>query len=76
MWVETEGNEKSELERSFHSFCLSVCNKGVTEGRVIEHVSRISSGRGWWKSGSISIGLIHHGDWCCLRMGAVGFVLA
>ena len=38
------------------------------------HTSR--NGRGLWKSGSISIGLIHHGNWCCLCKGAVGFVLA
>ena len=73
MQAETKGNEKGELERSFCSFCLSVCHKSVTEGRVFEHASWI--GRGWWKNGSIGFGLIHHGDWHCLRTGAVGFVL-
>ena len=72
MWAETEGDEKGELESSF---CLSVCHKSVTEGGVIGHARRNSRGRGWWKNGGISIGLIHHGDWRCLRTGAVGFVL-
>ena len=74
--AETEGNEKGNLERSFHSFCLSVCDKGVTEWGVIEHARRKGRGRGWWENGIISIGLIHHGDWRCLHTGAVGFVLA
>ena len=75
MQAETKGNEKGEHERSFHSYCLSVCHKGVTEGRVFEHASRIGRGRGWWKNGGIGVGLIHHGDWRCLHTGADGFVL-
>ena len=75
MQAETKGNDKGELERSFCSFCLSVCHKSVTEGRVFEHASWIGRGRGWRKKGSIGVGLIHHGDWRCLRRGAVGFEL-
>ena len=71
----TEGNEKGELERSFPSFCLSACHESVTEGRVFEHARRIGRGRGWWRNGSIGVGMIHHGDWRCLCMGSVGFVL-
>ena len=47
----------------------------MTEGGVIEQANRSGRGRGWWKNGGISIGLIHHGDWCCLLTGTVGFVL-
>ena len=47
MQAETKGNEIGDLERSFCSFCLSVCHKNVTEGRVFEHASWIDRGRGW-----------------------------
>ena len=44
--AETRGNEKGDLEMSFCSFCLIVCYKSVTEGRVFEHASWIGRGRG------------------------------
>ena len=50
---------------------LSVYDKGVTEGGVIEHASRNGRGReGWWNNGGIRIRLMQHGDWCCLHTGA------
>jgi hypothetical protein len=47
----------------------------VIGGGLIAHASRNSRGKGWWKKGSIVVGLIHHGDEHCLRVCAVGFIL-
>jgi hypothetical protein len=63
--------KKIVVKGFFHSFCPSPCGKGVTEGGVIEHARRNDKGKGWWKNGCISIGLIHNGGWLCLHMEAV-----
>ena len=47
----------------------------MTGGGFIAHANRNGRGAGWWKNSGIGIGLIHHGDWRCLRTSAVGFVL-
>ena len=47
----------------------------MTEGGFIVHTNKNSRGRGCWKKESIVVGLIHHGDWRCLRVSAVGFAL-
>ena len=76
MQVELEGIEVGVIQGSYHSFCFSVQDKGMTGGRLIAHANRSGRGGGWWKNSGIDVGLIHHGDWRCLRTGAVGFVLA
>ena len=75
MQVEPEGIEVGGIQGSYHSFCFSVQDKGMTGGRLIAHANRNGRGRGWWKNSGISDGLIHHGDWLCLRTSTVGFVL-
>ena len=75
MQVEPEGIEDGGFRGSYHSFCFSVEDKGMTGGGFIAHANRNSRGGGWWKNSGIGVGLIHHGDWRCLRTSAVGFVL-
>ena len=75
MQVEPEGIEDGGIWGSYHSFCFSVEDKGMTGGGLIAHANRNGRGGGWWKNNSIGIGLIHHGDWRCLCTSAVGFVL-
>ena len=47
----------------------------MTGGVFIGHANRNGRGAGWWKNSGIGIGLIHHGDWRCLRTSAIGFLL-
>ena len=75
MQVEPEGIEDGGIQGSYYSFCFSVEDKGMTGEGFIAHANRNGRGGGWWKNSGIGVGLIHHGDWRCLRTSAVGFVL-
>ena len=55
--------------------CCVVCSKGAAERVFIEHASGKGRGKGKGKRGNIEMRWIQHGDWRCIRTGAVGFVL-